>query len=188
MVSRTRLFKEPFTELRNITTIDLACKAASVLEKILWIIIFISGTVWAVYFISVQFISFDENASVLIQGNSEEIELKYPAITICPKVSTKYGIAERLANYIDPDLLPEKFLQLKNGFFTCGLGTLSPPELSKKYDDNAWVENDYSSGSSKIRTFSTPRSRSIKICLNCIELIDFFPSFSEENLQAQAFL
>ena len=82
MVSKTRLFKEPFTELRNITTIDLACKAASVLEKILWIIIFISGTVWAVYFISVQFISFDENASVLIQGNSEEIELNYPAITL----------------------------------------------------------------------------------------------------------
>ena len=164
MVSKTGLFKEPFTELRNITTIDLACKAASVLEKILWMIIFISGTVWAVYFISVQFISFDENASVLIQGNSEEIELKSPAITICPTVSTKYGIAERLANYIDPYQLPEKFLQLKNGFFTCGLGTLSPSELSKKYDDIAWVENDYSSGSNKIRTFSAPCSKSIKIC------------------------
>ena len=150
MVSKTRLFKELFAELRNITTIDLACKAASVLEKILWIIIFISGTVWAVYFISVQFISFDENASVLIQGNSEEIELKYPAITICPKVSTKYGIAERLANYIDPDQLPEKFMQLKNGFFACGLGTLSPSEIAKKYDDVTWVENDYSSGCSKI--------------------------------------
>ena len=94
--------------------------------------------------------SWDQNASVLIQGDPEKMDLKYPAVTICPKVSTKYGIAERLANYIDPDLLPEKFLQLKNGFFTCGLGTLSPSVLSKKYDDNAWVENDYSSGSSKI--------------------------------------
>ena len=147
MVSKTRLFKEPFTELRNITTIDLACKAASVLEKILWIIIFISGTVWAVYFISVQFISFDENASVLIQGNSEEIELKYPAITICPKVSTKYGIAERLANYIDPDQLPEKILPLKKEFFKCILSKkvvkFSPLEISENYEPVNWVQNFY---------------------------------------------
>ena len=112
-------YKEAFAELRNITTIDWACKAASFLEKGLWAFIGIIGTIWAVYFISLQFISFDENASVLIQGNSEETELKYPAITICPKVATKSGIVERLANYIDPDKLPEKFMQLKKSFFEC---------------------------------------------------------------------
>ena len=148
MVSKTRLFKEPFTELRNITTIDLACKAASVLEKILWIIIFISGTVWAVYFISVQFISFDENASVLIQGNSEEIELKHPAITICPKVSSKHGIAEQLANYADPDKLPEKLWPLKKEFLKCGLSKIimSPLKIIENYDDAYWVENYFDSG------------------------------------------
>ena len=151
-------YKEAFAELRNITTIDWACKAASFLEKGLWAFIGIIGTIWAVYFISLQFISFDENASVIIKGNSDETKLKYPAITICPKISTKYGIAERLANYIDPYQLPEKFLQLKNGFFACGLGTLSPSEIAKKYDDDTWVENDYSSGCSKIiQTFSAPK-------------------------------
>ena len=140
MATMTMSFKEPINELRNITTIDLACKAASVLEKILWSIIFILGTIWAVYFIALQFISFDENASVLIQGNSEETELQHPAITICPKVSTKYGIAERLANYLDQDQVPEKLLQLKKGFLSCGLKILSPKKLEEKYNDPIWIE------------------------------------------------
>ena len=57
----------------------------------------------------------------MIQGNTETIDLKYPAVTICPKVSTKYGIAERLGNYIDPNDLPDKVLFLKKELFKCGL-------------------------------------------------------------------
>ena len=148
-------YKEAFAELRNITTIDWACKAASFLEKGLWAFIGIIGTIWAVYFISDQFISFDENASVLTQGNSEVMELKYPAVTICPKVSTKYGIAERLANFIDPEHLPEKLLVLKKKFLKCSLrknDLLSPLEMSIKYDDTNWIENDWNSGCGKIQT------------------------------------
>ena len=154
MLFQSKSFEEAFIELKNITTIGWACKAASVLEKILWSLIGIIGTIWAIYFISLQFISFEENASVLIQGNSDEIVLKYPAITICPKISTKYGIAERLANYIDPDQLPEKLLQLKKDFLKCALKKRvhSPLEISKKYDDAYWIENDSDSGCSKIQT------------------------------------
>ena len=47
-------YKELFVELRNITTVDLTYKAANLLEKILWAFIGIIGTVWAVYFITVQ--------------------------------------------------------------------------------------------------------------------------------------
>ena len=46
--------QELIVELRNITTIDLTYKAANLLEKILWAFIGIIGTVWAVYFITVQ--------------------------------------------------------------------------------------------------------------------------------------
>ena len=162
-MSQSKSYKDVFVELRNITTIDWACKAASFLEKGLWAFIGIIGTIWAVYFISLQFISWDKNASVLIQGNSEETELKYPAITICPKVSTKYGIAERLANYIDPNQLPEKLLPLKKDFFKCALSrkVLSPLDISEKYDDANWIENGQNSGCGKIQS-AVCRSRRIK--------------------------
>ena len=153
MKSKSTLYEEAFAELRNITTIGLAHKAANFLEKGLWAFIGITGTIWAFYFISHQFISFDQNASVLIQGNSEETKLKYPAITICPEVSTKYGIAERLGNYIDSDQLPERLLPLKREFFKSALSNkvLSPSEISKNYDDNEWIENSYDSGYGKIQ-------------------------------------
>ena len=47
-------YQELITELRKIRTVDLASKAASILEKILWIVIGITGTIWASYFITWQ--------------------------------------------------------------------------------------------------------------------------------------
>ena len=158
MKSKSTLYEEAFAELRNITTIGWAYKAASFLEKCLWAFIGIIGTIWAIYFISDQFISFNENASVLIQGNSDETKLKYPAITICPMVSTKYGIAERLANYIDPDQLPEKLIPLKRWFFNCALSKNNirkPIEIQEKYDNVHWVDNNHDSGCGKFQTLNS---------------------------------
>ena len=64
----------------------------------------------------------EDGASVLIQGNSEKMNLKYPAVTVCPKVSTKYSIAERLGNLIDPMNLPEELLSLRQDFLMCAAG------------------------------------------------------------------
>ena len=50
----------------------------------------------------------------MIQGNVETTDLKYPAVTLCPKVTTRWGIVERLGNYIDPLNLPEEFLRMRN--------------------------------------------------------------------------
>ena len=72
-------------------------------------------------FLKLQVLSWELNASVLIQGDTDAIDLKYPAVTICPKVSTKYGIAEQLGNYIDPSNLPEKVISLKRELFNKGL-------------------------------------------------------------------
>ena len=41
-------------ELRNITTVDLVYKTSNILERILWALIGIIGTLWAVYFITLQ--------------------------------------------------------------------------------------------------------------------------------------
>ena len=69
-------------------------------------------------------ISWGESPSVLIQGNVEKTVLKYPAVTLCPKVSTRYGIVERLGNYIDPLNLPKGLLSLRHDYFMCAIGLL----------------------------------------------------------------
>ena len=58
----------------------------------------------------------------MIKGDSETSDLKYPAVTICPKISTKYAIAERLGNYIDPGNLPKGLLALQQELFLCASG------------------------------------------------------------------
>ena len=93
--------------------------------------------------------SWELNASVLIQGDTDAIDLKYPAVTICTKVSTKYGIAERLGNYIDPNNLPDKAMLLKREMFKCSLD--SPSDIDKNYADIYFVEYDSDSGCGKIQ-------------------------------------
>ena len=89
-------------ELRNITTIDLAIKTANVLEKILWALIGIVGTIWAFVFIGSQFQQWNESPWLTTKTDVDLSQLQYPAITFCSDGSTKYAIAERLGNYIDP--------------------------------------------------------------------------------------
>ena len=60
----------------------------------------------------------------MIKGDSETTELKYPAVTICPKISTKYAIAERLGNYIDPENLPKGLEPLQQEMFLCATGLM----------------------------------------------------------------
>ena len=88
-------------ELRNITTIDLAFQAKNILEKTLWAIIGIIGTVWVFYFVGIQFSLWEQHPSIVTKIDYELADVSYPAITVCSKGSTKYAIAERLGNYID---------------------------------------------------------------------------------------
>ena len=108
--------KDLLQEVKKIASIGLACKASTIIEKLLWIVLGISGVVWAVFFLTIQVQDWNENAGILTKG---KFELKYPAITICPKISTKYAIAERLGNFIDPLKLPEELLSLRQEFFMC---------------------------------------------------------------------
>ena len=81
--------------------------------------------------------------------------MKYPAITICPKVSTKYGIAERLGNYLDPNNLPENALSLKQEIFKFGFK--SPSDIDKNYADDYFVKSDSTSGSGKTQNMHSRR-------------------------------
>ena len=95
-------FQIIFDELRNITTIDLAHKTANILEKILWATIGIVGTIWAFFFIGSQFQMWNENPWLSTKADVDLSQLNYPAITFCSDGATKYAVAERLGNYIDP--------------------------------------------------------------------------------------
>ena len=100
-------------ELRTIGTIDLACKATNILEKALWVAVLMSGTVWAVYFISLCFIQLQEDHTIVLKGSMKLNELNYPAITVCSEVSPKYAIAEQLGNFFDTEkLLPEELADI----------------------------------------------------------------------------
>ena len=52
----TAFYKELFSELRSIKTIDLAYKATNFCEKLLWILIGTIGAGWVVYFVAFQVI------------------------------------------------------------------------------------------------------------------------------------
>ena len=97
-------FQVIFDELRNITTIDLAHKAANILEKTLWASIGIVGTIWAFVFIESQFQLWNENPWLTTKVDVDLSQLQYPAITFCSDGSTKYAIAERLGNYMNHEV------------------------------------------------------------------------------------
>ena len=75
-----------FNELKGITTIDLAFRSASILEKIMWMIILLIGTIWASYFIQLQFVIWDQQPSIIIKSDNVKLsDLNYPAMTFCSK-------------------------------------------------------------------------------------------------------
>ena len=100
-------------ELRTIGTVDLACKATNILEKALWIAILMTGTLWAVYFISLSLIDLQKDHTIVSKGSVRLNELNYPAITVCSEVSPKYAIAEQLGNFFDTEkVLPEELADI----------------------------------------------------------------------------
>ena len=99
-------------KLRGIASIDNLCNAASILEKILWASTFISGILFAIYFIGEMF---DGNTSFVSKIDVQLSDLHYPAMTICSQGTTKYAIAERLGNYLDGNSnFIKKFPHLKD--------------------------------------------------------------------------
>ena len=102
------------SEFKSVTTIDLACKAEKWIGKLFWLSLLLIGIAWAVYFIGLVF--FEENPVVVTSLDDVKLtDLKKPAITMCFKGTTKFAIAERLGNFLQPhnqsdEILPENIL------------------------------------------------------------------------------
>ena len=94
----------------------MAFQARNIVEVLLWMSLGIVGIAWIMYIMNM--VIKDENPLTAIRGDIDLSEVEYPAITICSEQTTKYAFAERLGNYIDPELeLPDHLKKLKKKFF-----------------------------------------------------------------------
>ena len=107
-------FKE---ELRNITTVNLMSNATSILEKILWIIIAFLGSFFIYEVFKTQLKNWNENPTLQTKTIRKLSEMPLPSMTFCHKGVQKYGVAEKLANMIDPEKeIPKEVLTIRNEF------------------------------------------------------------------------
>ena len=108
-------------EFKNIRTVELASIKSFFLEKIFWTFLGLIGIAWAFYFVPSNFQIWSENPSIKMEGDLTLSQLKYPAISITPSGSTKYAIAERLGNYLEPKKLPKNFRLVRNLLLKCAV-------------------------------------------------------------------
>ena len=92
---------------RSIVSIDFTFKAPNIVEKIIWATIGIVGLFWVAYFVT--YLVTHKNPITITSTDVKLSDLKYPAITICPKTANKFAIVERLGNYLN-----ENSKELKN--------------------------------------------------------------------------
>ena len=111
-------------EIGNIRTIELAKNTRYVVEKILWTLILIAGTLWFFYFMSFQFKIWSDSSTIKTKIKASLSDLDYPSITFCSKYANKYGVAERFGNYLDPKatLNQEFLLWLRKTAINCTIG------------------------------------------------------------------
>ena len=101
-------------ELKGIKTFDLVTKGANMLEKVVWGVVFIAGMLWAAYFMVNEVKSWQVHPTIVSNKIVKLSDIPNPAITFCSESSTKFAIAERLGNYLDPNRgLPKEFLDIR---------------------------------------------------------------------------
>ena len=111
--------RELFDELKNIRTIELINATKNVVAKLLWATLGITGIFWAFYFVPNNYDVWQNNPSIISRASMSLSKIEYPAISIATPGSTKYAIAERLANYIKPNSLPGKLKEIRNLLLKC---------------------------------------------------------------------
>ena len=104
-------------ELRNFTTVNLMADASTILEKVFWALIAILGTLFIIDVVVIQLDYWRENPILVTKQSLKLSDMPLPSMTICHKGLQKYGIVERLANYIDPEKeIPEEVYNVRNEF------------------------------------------------------------------------
>ena len=108
----TKSLKEEFNNIRSFSLLE---KTGSLIEKIFWAFISLGGTAWIIYFIMTQFIQYDSNPIIITKDTWDISNIKLPAVTFCPKVTSDIAIVEQMANYINPkQKIPQSVLTIRN--------------------------------------------------------------------------
>ena len=104
-------------ELKNITTVNLIANASSILEKILWAMIAIFGTLFIYDVVVIQLDYWNENPTLVTKQLVKLSNMPVPSVTFCHKGLQKYGPVERLVNMIDPEkTIPKEVFEIRNEF------------------------------------------------------------------------
>lgn len=104
-------------ELTNITSLNLIANAKSILEKILWALIAICGSLFIYDVVYIQLENWRTNPILATKEIKKLSDMPLPAVAFCHKGLVKYGPVERLANFIDPDKnVPKPILSIRNEF------------------------------------------------------------------------
>ena len=104
-------------ELRNITTLNLIASTKNFLEKIISASIAILGTLFIYDVMFIQLENWRLNPTLMTKETKKLSYMPLPSMTFCHKGFHKYGIAEKLANLIDPGKqVPKEVLTIRNEF------------------------------------------------------------------------
>ena len=104
-------------EMRNARTFDLVSKTTNLLEKFFWAFIAIFGTIFIYQVVKFQWQNWDDNPTLLTTETKKLSDMPLPAVTFCHIGLHKYGLVEKLANFIDPEKkIPKEVVAVRNEF------------------------------------------------------------------------
>ena len=95
--------KDLVEEVLNIRTIELTKTAANIIERIIWILIAIAGTIWFISFMVSQVTLWNNHKTVVSKAELKLSDIDYPSVSVCSKSANKYGIVEKLGNNLNPN-------------------------------------------------------------------------------------
>ena len=90
-------------QLDGVSTINFVSNAASIFEKLFWIVLALTGSAWILSVIVNQVIHWEDNPVIKTEDFVKLSDVKKPSITFCAKGLLDHGIMERMGNYIDPE-------------------------------------------------------------------------------------
>ena len=102
-------------QFKTFTTFHFIYNAASILEKIFWALLAVSGTLWIGSMLQISIKHWNENPILITKSTKQLSELTGPAVTFCSKGMSEYTLVERLGNYLDPKSLniPEEIFPMR---------------------------------------------------------------------------
>ena len=103
-------------QVKSFTSVDFVSKTSSVIEKLMWITIAISGTIFCWHTFGIQMVNWTEFPVLKTKETLDLSEMTSPAITFCPKGISEFAVFEGLGNQLDLDKkpLPSEVLFIRN--------------------------------------------------------------------------